>query len=97
MVVSPATPAPIASITCSAAPSQTNEVKLTELTSVKQGRDESIYDYFKRVKDTKNRCSSLPISEKDLADLAFDGLCSHFKENLKVFIFLWLTKIKLEL
>ena len=31
-----------------------NEAKLIDLTSVKQGRDESIHDYFRRFKDVKN-------------------------------------------
>ena len=31
-----------------------NETKLTDLTSVKQGRDVSIHEYFKRFKDIKN-------------------------------------------
>jgi len=31
-----------------------NEAKLTNLTSVKQGIDESIHDYFTRFKDVKN-------------------------------------------
>jgi len=34
--------------------SEDNEAKLTDLTSVRQGRDESIHDYFKRFKDIKN-------------------------------------------
>jgi hypothetical protein len=47
---------------------------LTDSTSVKQGRDECVLDYFKRFKDTKKCCFSLSISEEDLADLAFGGL-----------------------
>ena len=31
-----------------------NETKLTDLTSVRLGRDESIHEYFKRFKDIKN-------------------------------------------
>ena len=31
-----------------------NETKLIDLTSVRQGRDESIHEYFKRFKDIKN-------------------------------------------
>ena len=31
-----------------------NEAKLTDLTSVRQGRDESIQEYFKKFKDIKN-------------------------------------------
>ena len=63
--------------------SEDNEAKLTDLTSVRQGRDESIHDYFKRFKDIKNRCLNLSISEKDLANLALAGLRSHFREKLE--------------
>ena len=42
-------------------------------------------DYFKRFKEIKNRCFSLTISEKDLADLSFNGLCSYLKEKLEGF------------
>ena len=42
-----------------------NEAILTDLTSVKQGRDESVDDYFIRFKDVKDRCFSLSISERD--------------------------------
>jgi hypothetical protein len=51
--------------------SGTSEAKLADLTSVRQTRDESILDYFKRFKEIKNWCFNLTISEKDLADLAF--------------------------
>jgi hypothetical protein len=60
-----------------------NEAKLTDLTSVRQGRDESIMDYFKRFKNVKNRCFNLSIFERDLADLVLGGLRSHFKEKLE--------------
>ena len=63
--------------------SEDNEAKLMDLTSVRQGRDESIHDYFKKFKDIKNRCFNLSISEKDLANLALAGLCSHFREKLE--------------
>ena len=39
------------------------EAKLLDLTSIKQGRDESASDYFKRFKEIKNQCFSLTISE----------------------------------
>jgi hypothetical protein len=51
--------------------SGTSEVKLVDLTSVRQTRDESILDYFKRFKETKNWCFNLTISENDLVGLAF--------------------------
>ena len=59
-----------------------NETKLTDLTSVRQGRDESIHDYFKRFKDIKNQSFNLLLSEKDLVDLALAGLRSSYKEKL---------------
>jgi len=55
---------------------------LTDLTSVKSGRDESIHEYFKRFKDFKNRCYNLTLSEKVLADLALAGLHSSYREKL---------------
>ena len=59
-----------------------NKTKLTDLTSAKQGRDESIHEYFKRFKDIKNRCFNLSLSEKDLVDLALAGLRSSYGEKL---------------
>ena len=53
-----------------------------DLTSVSQGRDESIHEYFKRFNDIQNRCFNLMLSEKDLVDLALASLGSHFREKL---------------
>ena len=47
--------------------SGSNELKLSDLTSVKQQHDGSIVDYFIRFRDTK---FNVFITEKDLADLA---------------------------
>jgi hypothetical protein len=54
-----------------------NELKLLDMTSVRQGRDELVSDYIRRFRDTKNQCFNLTISERDMADLAFNGLCSY--------------------
>ena len=59
-----------------------NETKLMDLTSVRQGRDASIHEYFKKFKDIKNRCFNLSLSEKDLVDLALASLCSSYREKL---------------
>ena len=48
-----------------------NEARLLDLTSVRQGRDESVLDYFQRFKAIKNQSFNLTILEKDLADLVF--------------------------
>jgi hypothetical protein len=54
-----------------------NELKLLDLTSVRQGHDESVSDYIMRFRDTKNQCFNLMFSEKDMADLPFNDLCSY--------------------
>jgi hypothetical protein len=45
--------------------------------------DESVNDYIRRFRNTKNRCFNVNLAEKDLADLAFNGLQSHTKEKLE--------------
>ena len=64
-----------------------NEAKIKDLTSVRQGRDESVSDYFKRFKDIKNRCFNLTIPEKNLADIALGGLRSHLRERLEGLVY----------
>jgi len=74
--------------------SGSNEAKLLDLTSVRQGRDESVDAYIRRFRDIKNRCFNLTISEKDLVDLAFNGLRSHLKEKLESHNFLNLSQLQ---
>jgi hypothetical protein len=64
------------------------------LTSVRQTRDESVLDYFKRFKEIKNRCFNLTISEKDVADLAFQGMRSYLREKLEGHIYLSLLQLQ---
>ena len=65
------------------------------MTSVKQNRDEFISDYFKRFKEVKNRCFNLSISDKDLIDVAFNGLRSYLKEKLEGFDYYNLNALQL--
>jgi hypothetical protein len=74
--------------------SSTSEAKLADLTSVRQTRDESVSNYFKRFKEIKNRCFNLTISEKDLADLAFQGIYSCLREKLEGHIYLSLMQLE---
>jgi hypothetical protein len=71
-----------------------NELKLSDLTSVRQGHDESVNDYIRRFRDTKNRCFNLIISEKDMADLAFNGLRSYLREKLDGHTFITLSQLQ---
>jgi hypothetical protein len=59
------------------------ELRLSDLTMVRQKYNECVHDYIRRFRDVKNRCFSLTIAEKDLADLAFLGLHTHIKDKLE--------------
>jgi hypothetical protein len=74
--------------------SSTSEAKLANLTLVRQTHDESVSDYFKRFKENKNQCFNLTISEKDLADLAFQGMRSYLREKLEGHIYLSLMQLQ---
>jgi hypothetical protein len=56
---------------------------LINLTSVKQGKDETVSSYLKRFKEVKNRCFNLSFSDSDLANLAAKGLKSALRERLE--------------
>jgi hypothetical protein len=71
-----------------------NELKLSDLTSVRQGRDESVNDYIRRFRDTKNRCFNLMISENDMADLVFNGLRSYLREKLDGHTFITFSQLQ---
>jgi hypothetical protein len=70
-----------------------NELKLSHLTSIKQQHDESVVNYIKRFRDTKNRCFGLIISDNDFADLAFNGLHSYVKEKLEGHLFTSINQV----
>ena len=58
-----------------------NPVCFSHLTSVKQKHDEPVTSYIRRFRETKNRCYNLVISERDLAELAFNGFDPILKKN----------------
>ena len=70
-----------------------NELKLSHLTSVRQKHDVSVSDYVKRFRDTKNRCYSLVITKRDLADLVLSGLRTHIRERLEGHVFLNINQV----
>jgi hypothetical protein len=59
------------------------QLKLKDLTSFKQGKEETISNYLKRFKEVKNRCFNLSISDSDLANLVAKGLKSTLRERLE--------------
>jgi hypothetical protein len=63
------------------------ELILSHLTTIKQKHNESATEYIRRFRDTRNRCFSLNISDKDHADLAYLGLTTHLKDKLESHVF----------
>src|SRR6185437_11264075 len=57
------------------------ELKLTDLTGLRQRNDESVAAFIQRFRDVKNRCYSLVLSDQQLADAAFNGLLPHIKDK----------------
>ena len=72
-----------------------NEDKLSDLASVRQGQNESVLDYFQRFKAIKKSCFNLTIFEKDLANLAYNGLRSYLKEKLDGFDFITINQLQM--
>jgi hypothetical protein len=66
---------------------------LIHLTSVKQKHDEHVASYIRRFRETKNRCYNLVISERDLAELVFNGLRSHIREKLEGHEFINISQV----
>ena len=57
------------------------EMKLTDLTTLRQRNDESVAAFIQRFRDVKNWCFSLVLSDQQLAEVAFQGLLPHIKEK----------------
>jgi hypothetical protein len=60
------------------------QLKLTDLTSVRQNKEESVSDYLKRFKEVKNCNFNLSCTDSDLADLAARGLRPAIRDRLGV-------------
>jgi hypothetical protein len=69
------------------------ELSLSYLTAIKQKYNETVADYIRRFRDTRNRCFNLNISDKNLADLAYLGLSLHLKEKLESHVFFDVSQI----
>jgi hypothetical protein len=58
------------------------ELRLSDLTSLRQKYTETVSDYLRRFREVINRCYNLTIAEKDLTDLAFAGLIPYLRDKL---------------
>jgi hypothetical protein len=57
------------------------EKKLTDLVTLRQRNDELVESFVQRLEDVKNKCYSLVLDDRQLADLAFQGLLPHLKDK----------------
>jgi hypothetical protein len=58
------------------------ELRLSNITSLKQKYTKTIFDYLRWFREVRNRCYNLTIAEKDLVDLASAGLTPYLKDKL---------------
>jgi hypothetical protein len=58
------------------------ELKLSNLTSLRQKYTKTISNYLRWFREVRNWCYNLIIAEKDLADLAFVGLTPYLRDKL---------------
>jgi hypothetical protein len=61
--------------------SSINEMKITDLTTLKQRNDETVAGFVQRFREVRNKCYSLNLGDKQLAELAFQGLLPTFREQ----------------
>jgi hypothetical protein len=71
------------------------QLKLTNLTSVRQERDEIVSAYIKRFKETKNRCFNLSITDMDLAYICLRGLRSSIRDKIEGTGFLSVAQVQI--
>jgi hypothetical protein len=59
------------------------ELRLSDLTDIRQKHNETVLEYLRRFRETRNKCYNLTVGEKDLTDLTFAWLSSYLKEKLE--------------
>jgi hypothetical protein len=63
------------------------EFRLSHLTVIKQKHNKHVVEYIRRIRDTRNWCFNLNISDKDLTVLAYSGLTPHLRDKLESHVF----------
>nr|AAT93877.1 putative polyprotein [Oryza sativa Japonica Group] len=61
--------------------SEVHEMKLSDLTAIKQRHDEPVHEYIQIFKEMRNKCFSLSLTDAQLADLAFQGMIAPIREK----------------
>jgi hypothetical protein len=58
-----------------------NEMKIIDLTRLQQRNDEIVVGFIQRFREVRNKCYSLNLGDKKLAELAFQGLLPTLREK----------------
>ena len=58
-----------------------HEMKLPDLTAIRQRHDEPVQDYIQRFREMRNKYYSLSLIDAQLADLAFQGMIAPIREK----------------
>ena len=58
-----------------------HEKKITDLVRLRQRNNESVESFVQRLRDVKNKFYSLVLADRQLANLAFQGLLPHIKDK----------------
>jgi len=58
-----------------------HEKKITDLVKLKQRNDESVESFVQRIREVKNKCYSLVLDDRQLADLVFQGLLPDIRDT----------------
>nr|AAT01407.1 hypothetical protein [Oryza sativa Japonica Group] len=58
-----------------------HEMKLSDLTAIKQRHDKPVHEYIQRFREIRNKCFSLSLTDAQLADLAFQGMIAPIREK----------------
>nr|AAX94885.1 retrotransposon protein, putative, unclassified [Oryza sativa Japonica Group]ABA92938.1 retrotransposon protein, putative, unclassified [Oryza sativa Japonica Group] len=58
-----------------------HEMKLSDLTVIKQRHDEPMHEYIQRFREMRNKCFSLSLTDAQLANLAFQGMIAPIREK----------------
>ena len=59
-----------------------HEKKIIDLVRLRQRTDELVKSFMQRLRDVKNKCYSLVLDDRQLADLAFQGCCHISKTSM---------------
>jgi hypothetical protein len=70
------------------------QLKLIDLTSIRQERGEVVFAYIKRIKETKNCCFNLSLIDMDLAYICPKGLMSSSRDDIEGSDFLWVAQVQ---